>query len=311
VGPANENNRPQHGTERRKRAAGLQRESRQELIMSQDHRLQQQRFELKYLIHQELTGPIRDFISSYLDLDDYAGGHPGLSYPVHSLYLDSNDLWTHRAAENGTKNRFKLRLRYYDDDPGKPVFVEVKARVNDCILKQRCGIRRPGLAALLAGHLPEPDQVLAREERHWVALRRFHWLQNQLGARPRLHNAYLREAWVSPDDNSLRVTFDREILAEPFLGREALVRFEQATRLVGQFVVLELKFTTRFPNWLRDMISHFGLMQSSFSKYSHGIEALGEKWFSSSKSGWRWERESRQTPADVETALLGTPVMER
>ncbi|HEX7570134.1 MAG TPA: VTC domain-containing protein, partial [Verrucomicrobiae bacterium] len=89
--------------------------------MSQDHRLQQQRFELKYLVEESQTPAIRDFVSSHLELDDYGVGRPNQSYSVHSLYLDSSDLHTHQASVNGTKNRFKLRLRYYDDQPGSPV----------------------------------------------------------------------------------------------------------------------------------------------------------------------------------------------
>src|ERR1700704_1995824 len=104
--------------------------------MSQDHRLQQQRFELKYLVDEALTPRIRDFLGSYLELDDYGVGRPNLSYPVHSVYLDSDDLRTFQASINGAKNRFKLRLRYYDDSPKTPVFFEVKARVDNCILKQ-------------------------------------------------------------------------------------------------------------------------------------------------------------------------------
>ena len=138
--------------------------------MAQDHRLQQQRFELKYLIDEGITLRIRDFVSSYLELDDYGVTQPNLSYPVHSLYLDSDDLKTHYASINGTKNRFKLRLRYYDDKPETPVFFEVKARMDNCILKQRCGVRREAIPLLLAGHLPEPEQLLSREPRHLVTL---------------------------------------------------------------------------------------------------------------------------------------------
>jgi SPX domain protein involved in polyphosphate accumulation len=132
-----------------------------------------------------------------------------MSYPVHSRYFDSADLKTFQASINGAKNRFKLRLRYYDDRPETPVFFEVKARVDNCILKQRCGVRREAVALLVAGQLSEPEQLLSREPRHLVALQRFNLLQSQFNARPKAHNQYQREAWVSAEDNSIRVTFDR------------------------------------------------------------------------------------------------------
>ena len=55
--------------------------------MSQSHRLQQQRFELKYLINEDITSALRDFVSGYLELDEYGLKNPNGAYPVHSLYL--------------------------------------------------------------------------------------------------------------------------------------------------------------------------------------------------------------------------------
>jgi SPX domain protein involved in polyphosphate accumulation len=242
----------------------------------QDHRLQQQRFELKYLISEEITGSMRDFVRCYLELDDYGVGRPNLAYAVHSLYLDSEDLKTHYAGANGTKNRFKLRLRYYDDRPNTPVFFEVKARVDNCILKRRCGVRRPAIARLLAGQLPEPEDLFSREPRHLVALQRFNHLMLLINASPKIHNSYLREAWVSPNDNSVRVTFDRMICVEPSFALEAPVEMKNPGRVYPEFVVLELKFTTRFPNWLKELVRHFNLMQFSSAKYCGGVEVLGE-----------------------------------
>jgi hypothetical protein len=246
--------------------------------MPQDHRLQQQRFELKYLIDEGITARLQDFVSSYLEVDDYGAAQPNLSYSVHSLYLDSEDLRIHYASLNGAKNRFKLRLRYYDDRPETPVFFEVKARVDNCILKQRCGVRREAIPLLLAGHLPEPGHLLSQEPRHLATLQKFNLLLHQLGARPKLHNHYRREAWVSPQGNSVRLTFDREICAEPFFRPEAVVRMTRPARVFPEFVVLELKFTTRFPNWFRELVRRFNLMQFSSAKYCEGVEVLGWHW---------------------------------
>lgn len=257
--------------------------------MSQDHRLQLQRFELKYLIDEALTPGLRDFVSSYLELDDYAAGRPDWSYPVHSLYLDSDDLKTHQASVNGAKNRFKLRLRYYDAHPRSPVFFEVKARVDNAILKRRCGVRREAVPLLVAGQLPGPDDLVSREPRHRAALERFNLLLLQLNARPKLHNTYLREAWVSPHDNSVRVTFDRQIRAEPFFRAQAAVELDRPVRVFPESVVLELKFTTRFPNWFKEMVRRFNLMQFSSAKYSEAVLVVGEPRFHDGEQACNWQ----------------------
>ena len=244
--------------------------------MPQDHRLQQQRFELKYLVEESLTPAIRDFVSCHLELDDFGVGRPNFSYPVHSVYLDSDDLHTHQATIVGTKNRFKLRLRYYDDAPQAPVFFEVKGRVDSCILKRRCGVRRGAVAQVLSGQMPAPDQLVTTEPRHFAALERFLLLMTSINARPKAHNSYLREAWVSPHDNSVRVTFDRNIRIEPHFDFTAVVPMREPVSIYSPVVILELKFTDRFPNWFNDLVQSFNLMQSSAAKYSGGVLMLGE-----------------------------------
>ena len=247
--------------------------------MSQDHSLQQQRFELKYLVEESKMGHIRDFVSGYLELDEYGVGQPNLSYPVHSLYLDSADMQTHQAWINGTKNRFKLRLRYYDDRAGSPVFFEVKGRVDNCILKRRCGVRRDAVVPLLNGQWPRPEQFITREPRHLAALERFLLLMDSINARPKAHNAYEREAWVSPHDNSVRVTFDRSIRIEPHFQPSTVVSMRGPALIYSPVVVLELKFTDRYPNWFNELVQRFNLMQSSAAKYSGGVLLIGEDRF--------------------------------
>jgi hypothetical protein len=118
--------------------------------MSRD-RMQRQRFEQKYMLNEDQAQAVRSEVAAHLDLDENGVGQPNFSYPVHSLYLDSADLYTFWTTINGDKNRFKLRLRFYDDRPNTPVFFEIKRRINNCILKQRGGVRKDAVARLLRG----------------------------------------------------------------------------------------------------------------------------------------------------------------
>src|SRR6185295_12062691 len=97
--------------------------------MAQDHTLMASRLELKYLIPNRVAWKVRDFIQQHLELDEFGVGKPNLSYPIHSLYLDSDDWKIFWQGNNGNKNRFKLRIRYYNDSPKTPVFWEIKRRM--------------------------------------------------------------------------------------------------------------------------------------------------------------------------------------
>lgn len=243
--------------------------------MAED-RIQLQRFELKYRVRTEAKArAIRDFVSSYLEIDEYGATMPDFSYPVHSLYLDSPDLRLYRATINGDKNRFKLRLRFYENRPEAPVYFEIKRRMNNTISKQRGGVKREAVDLLLAGHLPEPAHLVSRDPRHLVALQRFCQLTATLRAVPRTHVAYRREAWLSPNDNSVRVTLDRDVRTELEPTSRLDTRMLQPVLVFGDDIILELKFTTRFPDWFKDVVRVFGLHQCGAAKYVEGIDQLG------------------------------------
>ncbi len=126
--------------------------------MSRD-RMQRQRFEQKYMLDEEQARIIREFIATHLELDENGVGKPNFSYPVHSLYLDSPELYTFWTTINGDKNRYKLRLRFYNDRPDSPVFFEIKRRMNNCILKQRGGVHKQAVERLLRGQLPDTERI--------------------------------------------------------------------------------------------------------------------------------------------------------
>jgi hypothetical protein len=238
---------------------------------------QAQRFELKYRISAEIAAQIRDFVNSYLEYDENSLGKPGNAYPNHSIYLDSDDLRLHWDVINGNKNRFKLRLRFYDDDPAGPVFFEIKRRVNDAIFKRRCPVRREAVPALLAGQLPDPQFLLSSRPESLAALQEFSRLAHDLHASPRLHVCYLREAWVSKHDNSVRVTLDTNVRAAPHFTSEISTRIDNYVTPFEPQVILELKFTSRFPAWFRQMVEIFGTVQCGSAKYVDSVVCMGEE----------------------------------
>jgi hypothetical protein len=195
---------------------------------------------------------------------------------VHSLYLDSDLLATFWATINGDKNRYKLRLRFYNDHPDSPVFFEIKRRMNNCILKQRGGVRQEAVRWLLAGHLPEPGHLLRPNAKQFVAIQNFLDLASRLQAHPTAHVAYLREAYVDPVSDAVRVTFDRQVRAETRTQPTFSTEMTSPACPFGEVVILELKFTNRFPDWLRRLVEHFGLMQCGAAKYCEGLGGLPE-----------------------------------
>jgi len=236
--------------------------------------MQQQRFELKYLIAESTALQVGDFVRSYLAMDEFSVGRPNYSYPVHSLYLDSDDLKLYWRTVNGDKNRFKLRLRYYSVNPESPVFFEIKRRMNNCILKQRGAVRHDAIEPLLSGQFPELADLISKGPNHLMAVQRFSQLMGELRARPKVHIAYDREAYVS-DNDEVRVTLDRNVCAEPNLSNTIKVHMDHPARSFEQSVILELKFTNRHPDWFRELVRAFHVTQCGAAKYIESVDRIG------------------------------------
>ena len=61
-------------------------------------------------------------------------------------------------------------------------------------------------------------------------------------------------------------------------------------RVFGREVVLEIKFTERFPLWCRQMVEALNLAQTGAAKYAWGIEQLGEARFA--QQDWKMREDA-------------------
>ena len=126
-------------------------------------------------------------------------------------------------------------------------------------------------------------------------------LMDSINATPRAHVAYYREAYLPAEDNHARVTMDRAVRIEPQFSDGLATQMRHPRSIWGDPVILELKFTDRYPLWFRELVEACGLTQCSAAKYVAGIELLGEDRFSrpSRMVDFRSEKRcpSERTPA--------------
>lgn len=242
--------------------------------MAYTHKMQTNRHELKYIIDETKAAGIRQFVRPFLIPDEYADPEKNNAYAIHSLYLDDDRLRLCAATEDGLKNRFKLRIRFYDEVSTHPVFFEIKSRVNDAILKERTAVHRSSVPRILGGHFPERTDLLKYDAKNFAALQRFCQLKDSINAKGKTFVSYLREAYVSPEDDSVRVTFDRELTASPYNEEFRLHPLDLWLQPHVEGVVLELKFTDRFPWWMHDLVQLFGLQRTTMAKYVFCVRSV-------------------------------------
>ena len=215
------------------------------------------RFECKYYLPDELLEPIRVHIAPFTRPDVYAADEDH-AYTICSLYLDNPDLQIYRMSAQGLRSRFKLRMRYYDEHG--PVFCEIKRRNDDVIRKTRTRTTRDEASDILRLALGQGADIDVPDTGE------FGMMTSRLGCGPVLRVKYRREAYESVAEDSVRITFDSQL--------EQAVTVSDQLRLAGPFhdiptrgVILEIKFTDRFPSWIHSLIDRFELQRVSVPKY--------------------------------------------
>ncbi|MBN1508328.1 MAG: polyphosphate polymerase domain-containing protein [Sedimentisphaerales bacterium] len=228
------------------------------------------RYEMKYLITESQAAGIERYIRPFLEPDRYSKLRRGGRYPIVSLYLDSPELRLCKETLTGVKNRFKLRIRSYTDEPDYPRFFEIKRRINRVILKSRARVMDRDVAALLKGKLLSAQGYTTDE----AALNQFQLYVATIHAGPMVLVRYTRHAWESTSQNRVRVTFDRDLCYK--VTHEPVVRLGgtgwQHNDITVHSTILEIKFTGTHPLWLSRLVEDFGLELNSVSKYATSIE---------------------------------------
>jgi hypothetical protein len=224
------------------------------------------RFEMKYLIDEIRAAGIVRYIRPFLQPDRYSKLHRGGMYPIVSLYLDAQDLQLCRESLTGQKNRFKLRVRSYTDEPEYPRFLEIKRRINQVILKSRARVTDRNVPLLLQGRSLPPQGYTTDE----VALSQFQFYVSSIRAGPMVLIRYLRQAFEGTSEDRVRVTFDREMCYK--VTHDPCVRLGgsgwQDNVLTTGHTVLEIKFTGCYPAWLSRLVRDFELEATPVSKYA-------------------------------------------
>lgn len=225
------------------------------------------RYERKYTVTEPMAAAIRHFASAYLVHDEHMRGCGADGYRVCSLYLDSPQLELYRQSCDGVKNRFKLRIRFYEESPGSPAFLEIKRRTTETVHKLRSIVSKPVAERMLAGERIDVSDLTSCGDGSRLALNEFLAYRDRLNADGVVYVDYMREAFVSQSAEAVRVTFDRYIVARKYSCGDGLSVPRDSSLPVTNHVVLELKYNGRAPRWMHDLATTFNLQRLSFPKY--------------------------------------------
>ena len=184
-------------------------------------------------------------------------------YLIHSLYFDDYKDTSLYTTDSGLSNRYKWRIRYYDDDLSY-IVLEKKVKKESRCHKKSCPITLDEYKKIVNGNITElvydTNKNLIKELASDMLM---------FDYRPKVIIDYDRIAYVEEVTN-VRITFDMHISAsyelEHFLDRD-YTRFYIHPSGVN---ILEVKFDDILPSYIRHIVESYNFKQESFSKYYYG-----------------------------------------
>ena len=180
-------------------------------------------------------------------------------YKIRSLYFDDLKDSALREKINGTDNREKFRIRYYDDDTSL-IHLEKKSKIHGLTGKRSCSLSREEAQAIADGSIAwmkDSDRALLRE---------LYTKMRNSGLKPKTIVDYIREPFIY-DPGNVRVTIDYDLRtglnSTDFLNPDCIT-----VPTPDAPILLEVKWDEFLPDIIRDAVDLKGRREQSFSKYA-------------------------------------------
>ena len=179
-------------------------------------------------------------------------------YLIRSLYFDNLSDKALREKINGTPQREKFRIRYYNGDTSV-IHLEKKSRIDSLGNKQSASLTRDQAQSIVDGDadwMPESELPLIRE---------LYSKMRTQGIAPKTIVDYTREPFVFPAGN-VRVTLDYNIRSG--MHCTDLLKPDCVTVPVSDSIILEVKWDGFLPDIIRDAVHLTDTRAGAFSKYA-------------------------------------------
>jgi hypothetical protein len=228
------------------------------------------RLEYKFLVPVSLIDSIRADVNPFVNLDPFAEKQNSGEYTVRSIYYDTPKFDCYHEKIEGIKVRKKYRIRGYNvPEQDEIAFLEIKRKYNNHINKNRAPILNQNLQSFLVSR--DLDKHILSfsgngKEQNDAQRFLFHYYRDRL--KPVVLINYEREAFVGKFDSTFRITFDKNLRSAVYPSLESLYKEDQMKYSMMNNFILEVKFNSGLPKWIKSILTRYNLLRKSLSKYT-------------------------------------------
>ncbi len=227
-----------------------------------------ERQEIKFLLSGEQYEALGEVIDHYMNPDPYCVD--GKTYGIYNVYYDTanDDLIRQSIEKPYYKEKIRLRSYMSPTGPDDRVFLEIKKKIGGIVNKRRVTMTlREAEEYIRNGTYPADNGKYIQRQ----VLKELDVLLERYPVTPKQYISYERAAYFGKDDNSFRLTFDKNITArrtEVDLGTESYGEqlISPSSRL------MEVKISNSMPMWLAKELAALKIYKISFSKYGRAYQ---------------------------------------
>ena len=220
-----------------------------------------ERKETKYLITYDQWNKLLIELRPYMELDQYG------KHLITNIYYDTPSWYLIRHSISKPLYKEKVRLRSYGVPTKKDsVYLEIKKKFDGIVYKRRTKMQLKNAERFLARQNELESVNDNQKVREFESVLAFY-----PDLEPAMYLSYKRLAYFGKLDNSIRITFDQEIL----------YRTEDLSLSSGSYgepilpenhLLMEIKICGAMPVWLARILSGQQIYPTKFSKYANGYQ---------------------------------------
>ena len=223
------------------------------------------RNEWKYYCSKKYLPIVEYKLSHILSLDSNSSTEG--RYYIHNLYFDDYADSCAKATERGISERYKWRIRFYDNNPNY-IKLERKEKNDGRCHKDSCILTKEEYMKILK---KEVYDLIYDTDKKLLKLFIIDIITK--GFVPRVIIDYERIAFVEPIAN-IRITLDTNISASYEFDKFLEQDYNSFHFING--TLMEVKFDDILPSYIRNIIESFDFDRISFSKYYNGRKKMKE-----------------------------------
>lgn len=224
------------------------------------------RHELKFIITNLEYQELHTILNTIMIHDPHTGSSG--NYNIRSLYLDDMYRTAYQEKMDGVEIRKKYRIRIYNCSDSR-ISLECKYKNGPYIYKESVRLSREEYEKMLQqdyGFLLKKDEQMARE---------FFVDARTSRLRPWVIVEYDREPFIN-DVGTVRITFDKEVRAISPADDMFSEKAPSFCVLPPGKMILEVKFTGKLPEKIRNIFQSYSYVQTSASKFCLCADKLDE-----------------------------------